>query len=139
MKIIKFIGIIVCLWMNTTAWAVSYSPYCSKQASFVPPDAQYRSHDFSAAKAPQIAFRSTSTMPVSYHTVKALNADGSVSMAYTTNGHSYVPRRAQNGLELEDEDEPTGGLVPVGDIPWVFILLLILVFFHFPKCRGKVA
>lgn len=121
--------------MNTSVWAVSYSPYCSTQARFSPAEAHYWSDNSSAAKAPQIAFRSTSTMPVSYHTVKALNADGSVSMAYTTNGHSYVPRRAQNGLELEDEDEPTGGLVPIGDIPWGIIFLLIFAFLRLrPSC-----
>ena len=137
MKIIKFIGIIVCLWMNTSAWAVSYSPYYSKQASFVPPDAQYRSHDFSAAKAPQIAFSSTSTIPVSYNTVKALNTDGSVSMAYTTYGESCAPRRARKGLDLEEDDEPTGGLVPVGDMPWGFILLLIFVFLRLRPSHAK--
>ena len=139
MKIIKFIGIIVCLWMNTSAWAVSYSPYCSKQASFVPPDAHFMSGNSSAAEAPQTTFRSTSAMPVFYNNVKALNTDGTVSMAYTTYGRNNAPKRARKGLDLDEEDEPTGGLVPVGDIPWVFILLLILVFFHFPKCRGKVA
>jgi hypothetical protein len=135
MKIIKFIGIIVCLWMNTSAWAVSYSPYYSKQASFVPPDAQYRSDNSSAAKAPQIAFSSTSTIPVSYNTVKALNTDGSVSMAYTTYGESCAPRRARKGLDLDDEDEPTGALVPIGDIPWAFILLLIFVFLRLRPSR----
>lgn len=139
MKIIKIIGIIVCLWMNTTVWAVSYSTYYSPQASSVTPDAQYRSDNSSAAKVPQIAFRGTSTMPVFYNNVKALNTDGTVSMAYTTYGESCAPRRARKGLDLDDEDEPTGGLVPVGDIPWGFILFLILVFFHFRKGRGKVA
>ena len=114
--------------MNTAVWAASYSPYCSKQARFAPPDAQYWSDHSSAAKSPQIAFRSTSTMPVSYNSVKALNADGSVSMTYTTYGQSCAQRRAWKGLDLDDEDEPTGSLVPIGDIPWVFILLLIFVF-----------
>ena len=128
MKIIKIIGIIVCLWMNTTVLAVSYSSYYSTQTSSVPPDAQYRSDNSSAAKVPQVAFRGTSTMPVSYNTVKALNTDGSVSMAYTTYGQNNTPRRARKGLDLDDEDEPTGGLVPVGDTPWGFILLLVFVF-----------
>jgi hypothetical protein len=135
MKIIKFIGIIVCLWMNTAVCAVSYSPYCSTQAVSVPPDAQYRSHNSSAAKTPQTTFRSTSTMPVSYNSVKALNTDGSVSMAYTTYGESCAPRRARKGLDLDDEDEPTGALVPIGDIPWAFILLLIFVFLRLRPSR----
>ena len=139
MRLVKIIGIIVCLWMNTAVWAVSYSPYCSTQASFAPPDAHFMSGNSSAAEAPQTTFRSTSAMPISYNTVRALNTDGSVSMAYTTYGESCAPRRARKGLDLDDEDEPTGGLVPVGDIPWGFILFLILVFFHFRKGRGKVA
>ncbi len=139
MKLVRFIGIVVCLWLNTTIGAVSYSPYCSMSANYVPPDAQYRSDNSSAAKAPQTTFRSTSAMPISCNTVKALNTDGSVSMAYTTYGESCAPRRARKGLDLDDEDEPTGGLVPVGDIPWGFILFLILVFFHFRKGRVKVA
>ena len=114
--------------MNTAVWAASYSPYCSKQARFAPPDAQYWSDHSSAAKSPQIAFRSTSTMPVSYNSVKALNADGSVSMTYTTYGQSYAQRRARKGLDLDDNDEPTGGLVPVGDTPYFFIVLLLAVY-----------
>ena len=135
MKIIKFIGIIVCLWMNTAVWAVSYSPYCSTQASFAPPDAHFMSGNSSAAEAPQTTFRSTSTMPVSYNSVKALNTDGSVSMAYTTYGESCAQRRARKGLDLDDEDEPTGALVPIGDIPWAFILLLIFVFLRLRPSR----
>ena len=139
MKLVRFIGIVVCLWVNTTVLAVSYSPYCSTQARFSPAEAHYWSDNSSAAKAPQTTFRSTSAMPISCNTVKALNTDGTVSMAYTTYGRNNAPRRARKGLDLDDEDEPTGGLVPVGDIPWGFILFLILVFFHFRKGRGKVA
>lgn len=123
--------------MNTSVWAVSYSPYCSTQARFSPAEAHYWSDNSSAAKAPQTTFRSTSTMPVSYNTVKALNTDGSVSMAYTTYGQSCAPRRARKGLDLDDEDEPTGGLVPIGDIPWVFILILIFVFLRLRPSHAK--
>ena len=123
--------------MNTSAWAASYSPYCATQAHVASPDAYFMSDHSSAAKTPQIAFRSTSTMPVSYNSVKVLNADGSVSMAYTTYGQSYAPRRARKGLDLDDEDEPTGGLVPVGDIPWIFILLLVLVFILLRPSRTR--
>ena len=139
MKLVRFIGIVVCLWLNTTIGAVSYSPYCSMSANYVPPDAHYKSDNAVVAQTPQITFRSTSTMPVFYNNVKALNTDGTVSMAYTTYGRNNAPKRARKGLDLDDEDEPTGGLVPVGDIPWGFILFLILVFFHFRKGRGKVA
>ena len=137
MRLVKIIGIIVCLWMNTAVWAVSYSPYCSTQASFAPPDAHFMSGNSSAAEAPQSTFRSTSTMPISYNTVRALNTDGSVSMAYTTYGNNSVPRYARKGLDLDDEDEPTGGLVPVGDIPWGFILLLIFVFLRLRPSHAK--
>lgn len=137
MRLVKIIGIIVCLWMNTAVWAVSYSPYCSTQASFAPPDAHFMSGNSSAAEAPQTTFRSTSTMPISYNTVRALNTDGSVSMAYTTYGQNCAPRRARKGLDLDDEDEPTGGLVPVGDIPWAFILLLIFVFLRLRPSHAK--
>ena len=137
MRLVKIIGIIVCLWMNTAVWAVSYSPYCSTQASFAPPDAHFMSGNSSAAEAPQTTFRSTSAMPISYNTVRALNTDGSVSMAYTTYGESCAPRRARKGLDLDDEDEPTGGLVPVGDIQWGFILLLIFVFLRLRPSHAK--
>jgi hypothetical protein len=76
-------------------------------------------------------------MPISYNTVRALNTDGSVSMAYTTYGNNSVPRYARKGLDLDDEDEPTGGLVPVGDIPWGFILLLIFVFLRLRPSHAK--
>ena len=137
MRLVKIIGIIVCLWMNTAVWAVSYSPYCSTQASFAPPDAHFMSGNSSAAEAPQTTFRSTSTMPISYNTVRALNTDGSVSMAYTTYGESCAPGRARKELDLDDEDEPTGGLVPIGDIPWVFILILIFVFLRLRPSHAK--
>ena len=137
MRLVKIIGIIVCLWMNTTVWAVSYSPYCSTQASFAPPDAHFMSGNSSAAEAPQSTFRSTSTMPISYNTVRALNTDGSVSMAYTTYGESCAPRRARKGLDLDEDDEPTGGLVPIGDIPWGFIFLLIFVFLRLRPSHAK--
>ena len=135
MKLVRFIGIVVCLWLNTTIGAVSYSSHCSMSANYVPPDAHYKSDNAVVAQTPQITFRSTSTMPVFYNNVKALNTDGTVSMAYTTYGRNNAPKRARKGLDLDDEDEPTGGLVPVGDIPWGFILFLILVFFHFRKGR----
>lgn len=137
MRLVKIIGIIVCLWMNTAVRAVSYSPYCSTQASFAPPDAHFMSGNSSAAEAPQTTFRSTSTMPISYNTVRALNTDGSVSMAYTTYGQNCAPRRARKGLDLDDEDEPTAGLVPVGDIPWTFILILIFVFLRLRPSHAK--
>ena len=141
MKLVKIVLVLLCLVLGTGAFAVTYSPYRSagSRATMVPQAADFKADYSSMVETPQSAFRSTSAVPMSYYTVKELNADGSISMAYTADGQNYKPKHVRNGLDLDDEDEPTGGLVPLGDIPWVFILLLILVFFHFPKCRGKVA
>lgn len=129
MRIEKIVIVLVCLVHSAATWAVTYSPYRpdGSRGSFVPPTETYKSGCGLAAEAPQMVFRSTSVVPVTISNVKALNADGSVSMAYTTEGQNNVPRHIRKGLDLDEEDEPTGGLVPVGDIPWLLIALLVAV------------
>jgi len=129
MKLVKIVLVLVCLASATAAFGVTYSPFRpdGTRAKVVPITPDYRVVEETAAEAPQVAFRSTSALPVTYYTVKALNADGSVSMAYTADGQKYKSRHVRRGLDLEDDDEPTGGLVPVGDIPWLLIALLVVV------------
>ena len=129
MKLVKNLLVLLCLALSTAAYAVTYSPYWSAgtRASLASPAADFRSDYPSNAEAPQVAFRSTSAVPVSYYTVKALNTDGSVSMAYTADGQNYKPRHVRRGLDLDEEDEPNASLVPVGDIPWALIVLLVVV------------
>jgi len=111
MKLVKII--LVCLVFDAPVFAVTYSSYHATHTT---------------AEAPQTAFRSTSAVPVTYYTVKALNEDGTVSSAYTTYGKNNTPRYVGRGLDLDDDDEPTGGLVPVGDTPCFFIVLLLAVY-----------
>ena len=129
MKLVKNLLVLLCLALSTAAYAVTYSPYRSAgtRASLAPPAADFRSDNSLTVEAPQVAFRSTSAVPVTYYTVKALNVDGSVSMAYTADGQNYKPRHVRRGLDLDDEDEPNASLVPVGDIPWLLIALLVVV------------
>lgn len=129
MKLVRILFILVCLASATAAFGVTYSPYRSAgtRASLASPAADFRSDYSLTAEAPQVAFRSTSAVPVTYYTVKALNVDGSVSMAYTADGQNYKPRHVRRGLDLDEEDEPNASLVPVGDIPWALIVLLVVV------------
>ena len=77
-----------------------------------------------------IPFKSTSPslQNTNYNTVKPLNADGSVSMEYTTYKAIYSPRRANSGLELDDNDEPNATLLPVGD-PDIFTITFLLILY----------
>lgn len=129
MKLVKNLLVLLCLALSTAAYAVTYSPYRSAgtRASLASPAADFRSDYPSNAEAPQVAFRSTSAVPVTYYTVKALNVDGSVSMAYTADGQNYKQKHVRRGLDLDEEDEPNASLVPVGDIPWLLIALLVVV------------
>ena len=129
MKLVKNLLVLVCLVSGTAVFGVTYSPFRPDRtrARVVPISPDYRVVEETAAEAPQVAFRSTSAVPVSYYTVKALNADGSVSMAYTADGQNYKPRHVRRGLDLDEKDEPNASLVPVGDIPWLLIALLVVV------------
>ena len=139
MKLVKNLLLLLCLALCTAAYAVTYSPYRSAgtRASLASPAADFRPDYSLTAEAPQVAFRSTSAVPVSYYTVKALNADGSVSMAYTADGQNYKPRHVRRGLDLDDEDEPNASLVPVGDIPWLLIVLLVAVRVWMTGCCSR--
>jgi hypothetical protein len=139
MKLVKKLLVLLCLALSTAAYAVTYSPYRSAgtRASLASPAADFRSDYSLTAEAPQVAFRSTSAVPVSYYTVKALNADGSVSMAYTADGQNYKQKHVRRGLDLDDEDEPNASLVPVGDIPWLLIVLLVAVRVWMTGCCSR--
>ena len=139
MQLVKSLLVLVCLVSGTAVYAVTYSPYRSAgtRASLASPAADFRSDYSLTAEAPQVAFRSTSAVPVSYYTVKALNTDGSVSMAYTADGQNYKPRHVRRGLDLDDEDEPNASLVPVGDIPWLLIVLLVAVRVWMTGCCSR--
>ncbi len=139
MKLVKKLLVLLCLALSTAVYAVTYSPYRSAgtRASLASPAADFRSDYSLTAEAPQVTFRSTSAVPVSYYTVKALNADGSVSMAYTADGQNYKPKHVRRGLDLDDEDEPNASLVPVGDIPWLLIVLLVAVRVWMTGCCSR--
>ena len=139
MKRIRSIFVLVCLALNTVAFAVTYSPY---KAAGSKPVMRVRETNFTvssysalpssalttsgeSAGMPHAAIGSTrpAASAVHYTTVKPLNTDGSVSAAYTTDGTTSGPRYTR-GLDVDDDDEPNASLVPVGDIPWLLVLLL---------------
>jgi hypothetical protein len=85
-------------------------------------------------------FKSTSTViqTTNYNNVKPLNADGSVSMDYTTYKGVYRPRRNNGGLWGDDHpDGPAIGelLTPIGD---PIIPLLIIMFAYLSYRRIKI-
>ena len=89
-----------------------------------------------------IPFNSTSSSPqiVNYNTVKPLNADGSVSMEYTTYGNVYRPRRNNLGGGLSGGDDGIGEKdesVPIGDpiIPFLIIMFAYLSYHEIKKRR----
>ena len=85
----------------------------------------------------QYTFKSTSsyTSMTSYQTVKPLDDNGFVSGEYTTYDVVYKPRNMRNGLDL-DGDEPTGGMVPIGE-PIVPLLILILAYLSYQEIKRR--
>jgi hypothetical protein len=85
---------------------------------------------YGSTYTPYIPFSSTSSniKSVEYNTVKPLNADGTVSMDYTTYKGVYRPRRTEsNGLE--DRDLGIGELpTPIGD-PDIFTITFLLILY----------
>ena len=84
-----------------------------------------------------IPFNSTSSslQIVNYNTVKPLNADGSVSMEYTTYGNVYRPRHNNLGGGLSGGNDGVGEKddpVPIGEAI-VPLLILILAYLSYKK------
>ena len=85
-----------------------------------------------------IPFKSTSSnmQGVNYNTVKPLNADGTVSIEYTTYKGVYKPKYANRGLgDIDEDDQIIGELVPIGDPNIFIILLLVLPYLYIKRMR----
>lgn len=148
MKRMRSIFVLVCLALNTVAFAVTYSPYKAagsksamrvRETSFTV--SSYSALPLAASQSvnegpvvPHASIGSTrpAASAVHYTTVKTLNTDGSVSAAYTTDGTSSGPRYSR-GLDVDDDDDPNASLVPVGDIPWLLFLILAAAVTGFKK------
>ena len=83
---------------------------------------------------PKFIFVSTSTIhpTTSYRKLEALNEDGSIPHPYQSTPSQ--PRRGR-GLDTGDDDEPIGGLVPVGDTPFAFLTCLAFLWFAYRKYK----
>ena len=122
-KLINIIILLLCIC--TAAHAVVYGP-----AYKAPTDRGiYSTAEMAisaSAEKPKVVFYSTSPVYLITTTrtnVQELNADGTVRVPYTTNAPQ--PRRG-GGLDIDDDDEPIGGMVPIGDIPFGFLLIAAL-------------
>ena len=85
---------------------------------------------YSETKHPiQSKFESTSSyVPViSYQTVKPIEDNGFVSDEYTTNPQPYK-NGVRRSLDLDEDDEPIGGMVPIGDIPYMLLFIFLIVY-----------
>lgn len=156
----KILGILVCLWVATGVFAVDYHPikatgYRSAgryTSAYSAPVSSFRST--SAYSAPLTA-NSLSTTPtggltsslaaISSSNFDALNSEGGA--CYQPSALSSGPRRGvtRPGSDDEDEDPDEEDLAigeyiersPVGDTPWIFIAILIIVYFFRAKmCTG---
>ena len=110
--------ILICLVISICTYCSVYSPY----------EANVGYSKYSMISSCQYEFKSTSSYAsmVQYQTVKPLDKGGFVSSEYTTNS-SYKPRNVRKGLDLDDEDEPTAGLVPIGDPDIITCVILFVL------------
>lgn len=113
----------------------------------------YEYQSFSSLPATS-GFRSTSTITptVSYTSSARLNKNG---IATTPNYHPAPSSGLRRGLDLDDDDEPiaawpstdppllggngTGNNAPVGDIPWIGMILLTGLYVIWTKKTQKKA
>ena len=79
---------------------------------------------------PQVGFRSTSAMPVSTSVgMSTLNEDGTVNAeAYGIGRANIGPRRAGNPGTPGDDEEEEGEQQPLGDTPWLWMLILAALY-----------
>lgn len=125
--------LLLCGFCHTAAFAYGYDRNDQSKAWGYQPVYQSTATTSYVSAAPTYQFRSTS------------------SVYLTSSGHpaSYVPGQQNNGprrirlsdpFDPTDEDEPIGAVTPqpVGDTPWLFLLLLAAGYLAF-RYRKKTA
>lgn len=84
-------------------------------------------------------FKSTSTaiQSTNYNTVKPLNADGSVSIEYTTYKGIYRPRRNESNGGLVIDGPGIGELpTPIGD-PIIPLLIIMFAYLSYRRLKRQ--
>lgn len=126
----KFIIIIYCLILNIGVYGITYSSYTpinlnNNQTNSTPYQTNFKSTGVTYQITP-------------YNTVLPLNNDGTVSIDYTTGKYMTYTLYGSRGLDLDDDDEPTGGMVPIGNIPYEILLLfvIIMIFTKYEKIKN---
>lgn len=129
----KIIGILVCLWVAARLFAVDYQPF--------------------AYSAPATEFRSTSAYTASTNALPATTARVGTTSSFSTisssnfstlnseGGLCYTPASGPLRVKTPKPDVPPIGEdleeFPIGDTPWIFIAILIIVYFFRAKmCTG---
>lgn len=136
----KIIGVIVCLWVAARLFAVDYQPF-----TYSAPTTEFRStsaYTASTNALPATTARvgsSSSFSAISTSNFQTLNSEG--GLCYQP---SATANRARKGRPTEDEGGDGDNAIgeydlhsPVGDTPWIFIAILIIVYFFRAKmCTG---
>lgn len=130
----KVIGIIVCLWVVATAGAVEFAPAAPfrSTSAYGAHGEQYQQQMMTANNRPQSV---GSLSAISASNFEALNGEG---------GAFYSPSEASSAPSGPRKGRPGGGAVgeydihsPVGDTPWLIMLLLGVGYIAFLTFRRQ--
>ena len=141
----KVIGIIVCLWVVTTAGAVEFAPAAPfrSTSAYGAHGEQYQQQMMTANSRPQSI---GSLSAISASNFEALNSEGGAfySPSQTSSAPSG-PRKGRIGGG-DEETNPGGGggeigndevRSPIGDTPWLIMLLLGVGYIAFLTFRRQ--
>lgn len=157
----KILGILVCLWVATSVFAVDYHPikatgYRSAGRYTSASDAPVSDFRSTSAYSAPLTANSLSTTPtgltsslaaISSSNFDALNSEGGA--CYQPSALSSGPRRGvtRPGSDDEDEDPDEENLAigeyiersPIGEIPFFVMALLVGLYAFWAKKRKKVS
>ena len=129
----KVIGIIVCLWVVTTAGAVEFAPAAPfrSTSAYGAHGEQYQQQMMTANSRPQSV---GSLSAISASNFEALNGEG---------GAFYSPSEASSASSGPRKGRPGGAVgeydfrSPIGDTPWLIMLLLGVGYIAFLTFRRQ--
>lgn len=142
MKTAKYILLVICLAYASTTMAVEYKLHQTSSATFksystggygsegsyTMYNTTHSTSSIGATAAPVVSFQSTSAMSYSGSTLPQAaitgitTTDGNAGIS----GPSRLGENTNNGNGPENPDDPWK--TPVGDIPWIMFVLLVVVY-----------
>lgn len=140
----RLIGILVCLWVATSLFAVTYQP--CKPAAFRTTSAYVApipttAHTMSMSMQRPLASGSLSAISAS--NFEMLNSEG--GWCAVTSATSTRPHIRRDGRPEDDEGDDNGNAIgeydfhsPIGDTPWILFGLLLIAYGAF-KWKKKSA